>query len=354
MIADPPVALTLGLGRAGALILLLATAHRHGSSPLHLAAAVLLGIVAGWAEDRVWWLAVLAVGQHRRGHSGSPCPRWPRQARGGSPRKADQLAVQVDRRISELFSLQELSYVLSKSIQLDRIVEQVAKYAARFLQADGAIVVLVEGEGRGVRIVAASGTLEPVLGRESRDPETALVRVAIGGDRIEVAQEGETPKVNLIGGLLVRSAAVVPLQAQGLTIGVLAVTDRRGGPFTTEDLWLLSTVATNASVVLANSRLYEMVRRSEEEWEITFNALAEGIAVVGPTGAILRANLALAGVAELPEAELVGRNFADILPGDRRRRRRPDPGSVPPGADRPARRPAGAQPSGASADRGAA
>ena len=64
-------------------------------------------------------------------------------------------------------------------------------------------------------------------------------------------------------------------------MGALAVADRQGGPFTTEDLWLLSTVATNASVVLANSRLYEMVRRSKEEWETAFNALAEGIAVVG-------------------------------------------------------------------------
>ena len=80
-------------------------------------------------------------------------------------------------------------------------------------------------------------------------------------------------------------------------MGALAVADRQGGPFTTEDLWLLSTVATNASVVLANSRLYEIVRRSKEEWETAFNALAEGIAVVGPTGAMLRANRALAALA---------------------------------------------------------
>ena len=103
-------------------------------------------------------------------------------------------------------------------------------------------------------------------------------------------------------------------------MGALAVADRQGGPFTTEDLWLLSTVATNASVVLANSRLYEMVRRSKEEWETAFNALAEGIAVVGPGGAVLRANRALAALAEMPEAELVGRSFCATLLRDRRRR----------------------------------
>jgi two-component system NtrC family sensor kinase len=141
------------------------------------------------------------------------------------------------------------------------------------------------------------------------------VRVAIGRDRIEIAQDGDEATVNLLSGLMVRSAAVAPLKAQGITMGALAVANRRGGPFTEEDRRLLSTVATNASVVLANSRLYEMVRRSEEEWETAFNALAEGIAVVGPDGAISRANHALAALVEVPERELVGRNFSELLPG---------------------------------------
>jgi PAS domain S-box-containing protein len=314
VVSDPPPPTFAGiLTGAGAIILFLSIWRRKWELPLHLAAAALLGLVVWWAEDRIEWLSVLvtlgifatfwiAVAQARRRTRDAEA-------------KADQLAVQVDRRISELFSLQELSYVLSESIQLDRVVDQVARYAARFLQTEGAIVVLVEMEGRALRVVAASGTLESLVGQVSEDTEEALVRLAIGGDRIEVAQGTETPTVNLIGGLMVRSAAVVPLRAQGTTMGALAVADRRGGPFTTEDLWLLSTVATNASVVVANSRLYEMVRRSEEEWETAFNALAEGIAVVGLEGAILRANRALAELAELPESELVGRDFCELLPG---------------------------------------
>jgi two-component system NtrC family sensor kinase len=311
-IAAPPLVLTLGLG-AAATLLLLSSWRKEWEVPLHVVAAVLLGVVAWWAEDRVWWLALLAV-------ISIFATFWiavirSRQRARDAETRADQLAVQVDRRISELFSLQELSYVLSESIQLDRVVDQVAKYAARFLQADGAIVVLVEMEGRALRVVAASGNLEWLMGQVSEDPESALVRFAIGRDRIEVAHGTDEPTINLIGNLKVRSAAVAPLRAQGITMGALAVADRRGGPFTTEDLWLLSTVATNASVVLANSRLYEMVRRSEEEWETAFNALIEGLAVIGPDGAILRANRALAALAALPETELIGRNFGELLPG---------------------------------------
>ncbi len=202
--------------------------------------------------------------------------------------------------------------MLSQSIQLDRIADHVAKYAARFLQADGAIVVLAEGEL--LRVVAATGTLEPLLGQIS-DGSDSLIACAIARDRIEVADDASTPAIRLFAGMMVRSAAVAPLRAPGTTMGALAVADRQGGQLSAEDLWLFSTVATNASVVMTNSRLYEMVRRSEAEWETAFNALTEGIAVVGAEGNVLRSNQALAAIAELPESELVGRNFAAMMAG---------------------------------------
>jgi two-component system NtrC family sensor kinase len=229
-------------------------------------------------------------------------------------RRQEDTARQLDRRISELFSLQELSYVLSESIQLDRIADQVARYAARFLQAEGALLALVEDpDGRRLRVAAASGTLAPLQGRTFEGSEAALVRSALARERIEVAQASAGPGVMLLGGTMVRSAAVAPLRAQGLPLGALAVADRRDGQFTTEDLWLLSTVATQTSVVVANSRLFEMVRRSTEEWETAFNALSEGLAVVGPEGRMLRANRALGELAGRSPRDLVGADFADAV-----------------------------------------
>lgn len=310
-----PRLLAVIAGIAGALIVLLAAWRREWEVPLHAAGATLLALVAWLAHHQFWWLAVLAVATISASF-------WVAIARGrrrvrDSETKSEQLAAQLDRRISELFSLQELSYVLSESIQLDRIVDQVARYAGRFLQADGTVVVLADSDAASpLRVVAATGTLEPLLGLVTESRDSGLIRFAIDRERIEVAQGVATPGVDLISGTTVRSAAVAPLRSQGVTMGALAVADRQGGPFTTEDLWLLSTVATNASVVLANGRLYEMVRRSKEEWETAFNALAEGIAVVGPSGAVLRANRALAGIVEAAaETELVGRKFCDMLAG---------------------------------------
>src|SRR2546430_15051837 len=59
-----------------------------------------------------------------------------------SEHERQRAAEELNRRLSELFSLQELSYVLSDSLELDRIVEQGVRYAVRFLDARGAPVAL--------------------------------------------------------------------------------------------------------------------------------------------------------------------------------------------------------------------
>jgi two-component system, NtrC family, sensor kinase len=235
--------------------------------------------------------------------------RLERQAVTAEARRVEA-ARQLDRRISELFSLQELSYVLAESIELERIAEQVARYAARFLQAEGALVALVEEETGNLRVAAATGVLAPLQGRIMAAQDPGLVRLALSRERIEVSQATEHPSVQLLEGEAVRSAAVAPLRSQGRPVGALAVADRREGPFTTEDLWLLSTIATQTSMAVANSRLFEMVRRSTEEWETAFDALTEGLGVVGSAGQILRANRALAQLAGVPAETLIGADFA--------------------------------------------
>jgi hypothetical protein len=111
-----PSVLTLVAGLAGALIVLLAAWRREWEVPLHAVAVSLLGVIVWLVDDRIWWLAVLAVVTISASF-------WVAIARGRrrtreAEGKTDALASQLDRRISELFSLQELSYVLSESIQL--------------------------------------------------------------------------------------------------------------------------------------------------------------------------------------------------------------------------------------------
>lgn len=240
---------------------------------------------------------------------------WERGRRSRSEQERRRATDELNRRLSELFSLQELSYILSESLQLDRIIEQVVRYAVRFLDARGALVAL-QGEGsEPIRVAAADGTLADLRGQVVPADDEGMVARSLGRDRFELVRDSAGGPTRLLGDLEASSAASVPLRAHGVVVGTLVVTDPRGGSFAPEDIRLLSTVATHAAVVIANARFFEMVRRAKEQWETAFDALSEGIAVVDEEGRVRRANRSLAEMLGGPLPKLIGEHLCHALLG---------------------------------------
>src|SRR5881392_1672152 len=188
-----------------------------------------------------------------------------------SERDRRRSADELNRRLSELFSLQELSFILSGSLQLDRIVEQVVRYAMRFLDAQGALVALtLDGEAAGgagagredrplLRVTAADGTLAALAGRSIGADDPGLVVRSLGRERLELVRNSGGEPTRLVADVHADSAAAA-LRAHGVVVGTLVIANPRGGGFGSEDMRLLSTVATHAAVVIANARFFEMVR----------------------------------------------------------------------------------------------
>src|SRR5437899_3101289 len=242
-----------------------------------------------------------------------------------SERDRRRAADELNRRLSELFSLQELSYILSGSLQLDRIVEQVVRYTMRFLDARGALLALAaDGEGgRGsaepggsvLRVAAAEGVLAPLARRAIGSDDAGLVARSLTSERLELVRDPSGAPTALVSGLAVGSAAAVPLRAHGVLVGTLVIADPRDGAFPPEDVRLLSTVATHAAIVIANARFFEHVRHAKEQWETAFDSLSEGIAVVDEVGRVRRANRSLATMLGAPIPAVIGRDLGDALLG---------------------------------------
>ncbi len=241
-------------------------------------------------------------------------------------RERRRIADELNRRLSELFSLQELSYILSESLELERIIEQVVRYAMRFLDARGALVALVgdsgepaqhEGAPPALLVAGAEGTLASLRGRWVPADDPGLIARSVGRERLELVYS-EDSGAALIPGVDASAAAGVPLRAHGVLVGSLIVTDPRTGQFPPEDVRLLSTLATHAAIVLANARFFELVRRAKEQWETAFDALSEGIAVVNDEGRIRRANRALAQLLGVQVDTVVGQSLGNALLGDDR------------------------------------
>ncbi len=236
-------------------------------------------------------------------------------------RERRRAAEELNRRLSELFSLQELSYVLSDSLELDRIVEQVVRYAVRFLDAQGALLALVgDAASDPLFVAAAEGTLSGLRGQRIPADDPGLVARSTAHEHVELVRNspgtaaGVEPTV-ITSGVEAAAAAAVPLRSHGTVIGTLVITDPREGGFVPEDIRLLSTLATHAAVVIANARFFEMVRRAKEQWETAFDALSEGIAVVDDEGRVRRSNRAMASLLGIPLPNVVGTPLGDALLG---------------------------------------
>src|SRR6267143_99854 len=225
-------------------------------------------------------------------------------------------AEELNRRLSELFSLQELSYVLSDSLELDRIVEQVVRYAVRFLDAQGALLALLgDAQSDPLRIAAAEGTLAPLRGQKIQGDDAGLLARSTGREHLELIRNSGSEPTEIVKGFQAAAAAAVPLRSHGIVIGTLVITAPRQGVFVPEDIRLLSTLATHAAVVIANARFFEMVRRAKEQWETAFDALSEGIAVVDDEGRVRRANRALADLLRASLPNVVGVHLGAALLG---------------------------------------
>jgi two-component system NtrC family sensor kinase len=235
-----------------------------------------------------------------------------RSARGASG-ALEETRTELTRRLTELFSLQELAYVLSESIHLDRMAEQVARYVQRFLQCDGVAVALALDAPDSLKVLAAYGVLSRLEGLETQASEEAgLMGAAMVREQLQVTSGGAP---YLLGDTETGRAAAVPLRAHGMTIGAVGVARHEARDFSEEDLRLLSTVATHAALALANAHFFSLVHSGKLQWETTFDALADGVAVVDQAGRVRRANRSLAAMLGVKLPDVIGKDLERLLFG---------------------------------------
>jgi PAS domain S-box-containing protein len=111
-----------------------------------------------------------------------------------------------------------------------------------------------------------------------------------------------------------RSKILCPLVVQGSFRGVLCIhqTDhlRRWGR---DEVALVESVAAQLATGVAQAELFEMVERAKRTWEVTFDAMSDGIFIFSNERRLLRVNRAGAGLEAAAPQQLLGRRCCDIL-----------------------------------------
>ena len=116
----------------------------------------------------------------------------------------------------------------------------------------------------------------------------------------------------LIGTLPVASAISVPMIEGDDLVGTLTVGGATPGRFQQADERLIAVIAGQIAAAIQNARLHEFVRRGKREWEQTFDAIGDPIAVFDGQGTLLRGNTALASHLGRPVTSLRGITCGDV------------------------------------------
>lgn len=190
---------------------------------------------------------------------------------------ADQLAMAIEntwlyqktvRRLEEAETLGAVSATLTRSLDLDHVLQSIVDSATRLIPASTSGVIHLVDEAAGKLIpwaisppqVKVQEKLEMSIGEGIAGlvmQEKRLINVPnVEEDPRFLTMDTASPNKSLL---------TAPLLIDGDCIGTLSLNGDQVGAFSADDEWLLTTLAAQAAVAVRNARLHQEVRRRVEE-----------------------------------------------------------------------------------------
>ena len=224
----------------------------------------------------------------------------------------DDHALTVDSRrlLWELQTINEIAEGTSRSLELDDVLTGALESIVRAFDAVGASVRLRDDRTGKYEITASVGParLHQFWSRSTAWPGEQVIttRTAVVIEDLTDSGPGWTADAPL------RSSISLPLLAGGDLLGILSVGAANPRRFDLADERLLAIIAGQIVVAVQNARLHESVRRAKQEWERTFDAINDPIAVFDAERRLLRGNTALASLLKRPVKEIRGSTCSDV------------------------------------------
>jgi two-component system NtrC family sensor kinase len=151
---------------------------------------------------------------------------------------------------------------------------------------------------RDIRMLWTDGTAALVPRPSDRVLETR--GAVIIGDLADLVAE------DVAAALPIRSAVSVPMFAGAELVGTLSMGSTSPYRFSRADVRLLAIIANQIGVAVQNARLASFAQLGKRQWEATFDAIGDPIAVFDGQGRLLRGNTALAAHLGRPVTALNG------------------------------------------------
>jgi PAS domain S-box-containing protein len=222
---------------------------------------------------------------------------------------ADQLAVAIEnarlyqetmRRLKEAETFSAVTTTLTRSLDLDQVLQAIMGFAPRLIPASiGGVTHLVD-EATGKLIPEAASVFQV----NTQNGVGMSIGQGIAGLVVQEKRLIDVPNVEqaprfLAADTPIKSLLAAPLLIDGDCIGTLSLNSHQVGAFSADDERLLTTLAAQAAIAVRNARLHQEVRRRVEELTflnqagrtVTSNLDLEQVltTVMGETGRALKA-----------------------------------------------------------------
>ena len=212
--------------------------------------------------------------------------------------------------------LARLGTLLGTTLDPAVVLEEVAREAPGLLDADAAVIRLLDADDLVVRTAHGPGVER--LEATSSSSSLALSGAVVQARAPHVVRDGrEQPRLTR-GDLLLeedmRAAVAVPMVAHGSGLyGVLAVYARTPRTWREDELESLAALAAAASASIANAELYQRVAEERERGAAILANIADGIVAVGRDDRIVLWNAMAEHITGVPASEALGRLVPEVL-----------------------------------------
>jgi len=186
-----------------------------------------------------------------------------------------RLHQETQRRLAEVTALYKFAQQLSRSLEMDKVLETIVSSLKEVLGCRGVSIALLDPETEVLEIRAAAG-LQERWKREARLKvgEGVMGQVASTATPMYVADTYACEGF-IFFDKAVRSLMVVPLLVKDRVIGTLSVDHAIPNAFTEDDERLLTIAAAQAAIAIENARLVQGLRERAEALAKAYEELKE-------------------------------------------------------------------------------
>jgi PAS domain S-box-containing protein len=192
---------------------------------------------------------------------------------------------------TRLAAVHELSREIALSMDVGQVAQLILDVAKRELNFETCSLSLVDEEWDELRQLATppSGEQISTSGRvQDQESEKApsddgsrrvITAVAYRGEPIYVPDVRQDARFMSVRATT-RSELAVPLLVKGRAVGVLSVESAEPDAFSPDDIRLLSTLASQASVAVENARLYHAVKANYEYYQAVTDSMHDQVLII--------------------------------------------------------------------------